>query len=323
MAPAIARVALGSARASGCSGSSPCRRTAGDAPAVIFLNTGFEYRVGPHRLYVPLARELAAQGHVVLRYDLGGIGDSGAPPGARENVAYPAHALDDAREAIAFVRERAPGRRVILAGLCSGGWHAFRAAREGLPVDAIVCINAPLQLADRQSWTTRLSVQYQEWQAYRRKLRDSSNWRNALSGRSEYGTFARFVATYVMRRGADHMRPVVGSWRPYGLADDLDAVSARGITSLFVFSRGDDGLEYFRQFGGPSRRWRRHGHIRHVIVDGAGHTFSPPEAQETLRHLVVDFVSAFTTAHPAEKGEPTTRRTRSETGPCFLERRTP
>src|SRR5262245_21613598 len=76
---------------------------ASSAPAVILLNTGIEYRVGPHRLYVPLARELAARGHVVFRYDLGGIGDSMPPPGAAENVAYPSHAVDDAREAIAFV----------------------------------------------------------------------------------------------------------------------------------------------------------------------------------------------------------------------------
>ena len=160
------------------------------APAVIFLNTGFEYHVGPHRHYVPLARELAAQGHVVLRYDLGGIGDSLAPPGAPDNVAYPAHALDDAREAIAFVRKHAPGRRLILAGLCSGGWHAFRTAREGLPVDAIVCINAPLYLRDGLWRMTRRSLEYREMLGYRRMLRDRDRWANALRGRSEYIYFA-------------------------------------------------------------------------------------------------------------------------------------
>ena len=159
---------------------------AGDAPAVILLNTGIEYRVGSHRLYVPLARDLAARGHVVFRYDLGGIGDSAPPEGANENVAYPARALDDLREAVGLVRDRAPGRKVFLVGLCSGAWHAFRAAREALQVDGIVSINPPLYLTDRQSWTTRLSAQYQERRNYSRKLRDSSSWLNALSGRSEY-----------------------------------------------------------------------------------------------------------------------------------------
>ncbi len=75
----------------------------------------------------------------VLRYDLGGIGDSAPPPGAPGNIAYPGHMLDDAREAIAFVKKVAMHGRVIAAGLCSGGWLAFQAARDGLAVDAVVC----------------------------------------------------------------------------------------------------------------------------------------------------------------------------------------
>ena len=121
---------------------------AGTAPAVIFFNTNYEYRVGPHRLYVPLAREYAARGHVVLRYDLGGVGDSEIPSGGAPNIAYPAHAIDDAREAVAFIRSQAPGRRVIVVGLCSGGWYVFRAALDGLDVDAIVSVNPPLYLRE-------------------------------------------------------------------------------------------------------------------------------------------------------------------------------
>ena len=103
-----------SALAIGCSGFSP-RRVDGarreGAPSIVLLNTGFEYHVGPHRLYVPLARDWAARGHLVLRFDLGGIGDSAPPPGAPDNVAYPGHMLDDAREAIALVRKEAPHGR--------------------------------------------------------------------------------------------------------------------------------------------------------------------------------------------------------------------
>ena len=51
--------------------------------------------------------------------------------GTGANTPYPEQMLDDAREAIALVRKEAPGRQVILAGLCSGGWLAFQAARHG------------------------------------------------------------------------------------------------------------------------------------------------------------------------------------------------
>ena len=114
--------------------------------AIIVLNTGCEHHVGPHRMYVPLAREWAAQGHAVFRFDLGGIGESRAPDGAEDYVAYPAHATSDVRAAIAEVRSRCGASRVMLIGICAGGWHAFQAARDGLPVDGILAVNAPARL---------------------------------------------------------------------------------------------------------------------------------------------------------------------------------
>ncbi len=259
-------------------------------PAVIFLNTGIEYRVGPHRLYVPVARELAAQGHVVLRYDVGGIGDSAPPPGAAENVAYPAHALDDAREAIAFIRKQAPGRRIVVAGLCSGGWHAFCAARDGLEVDAIVCINPPLYLGDglpEAAPRPELGIG-----SYRRALRDAARWRKILRSRSAYACFARSVGAYVKWKISAIVRAARGGHLSDGLARELNAISARGITSLFVFSSGDGGLEYLHLHGRPALRRREvRKRIRHVVVNDAGHTFSPPWAQHALRRLLVDFVA--------------------------------
>ena len=111
------------------------------APSIVLFNTGLEHHVGPNRLYVSLAREWARRGHCVLRFDLGGIGDSDLPPGSTAPVPYPAHMLEDARAAIAFVRSAAPDRRVIAAGLCSGGGWRSRAARDGLAADEIYAVN--------------------------------------------------------------------------------------------------------------------------------------------------------------------------------------
>jgi dienelactone hydrolase len=261
------------------------------APAVVFLTTNFEYHVGPHRLYVALAREYAALGHVVLRYDLGGVGDSEPPAGAAANIAYPAHAIDDAREAVAFLRAKAPGRRVIAIGLCSGAWHAFRAALGGLDIDAIVSVNPPLYLRDGRSH----AQEYQEVGAYRSAMRDRARWANALRGRIAYGNLVRFCAGYVKRKAVASVRSLLGGrWRE-GLARELDVISARGITSLFVFSHGDTGLEYFRLCASATLvRRRAQGRIRYCVVDGAGHTFSPADAQRTLRMLLIDFVAQET-----------------------------
>jgi dienelactone hydrolase len=279
------------------------------APAIVLLNTGFQCRVGPHRLYVPLAREWAEQGHIVFRYDLGGIGDSDAPAGGGENVTYPDHALDDAREAIEFIRVHAPGRMVIVAGLCAGGWHAFRAAREGLAVDAIVSINPPLYLRDGMVRTDAWN-EYQQVETYRMALREPARWARVLRGQSSYLSFFRLAASHVVRKLTGLAGTAFGGRLVDGLARDLATISARGVTSLFVFSRGDGGLEYFQLHAGAMGRRRGAQRISHVVVDDAGHTFNPEEAQQALRELLMEFV--------AERSRDA-RRARSASSPAVKE----
>jgi alpha-beta hydrolase superfamily lysophospholipase len=263
-----------------------------DSSTIILLNTGVEYHVGPHRLYVPLAREWAARGHLVLRFDLGGIGDSAPPAGSAHNVAYPRHMLGDAREAIAFVRREAPQRRVILAGLCSGGWLAFEAAREGLDVDAIVSVNPPLYLRDGSAgvqWTMYVD----EIERYQRSLRDPMKWIKALRGAASYAALVKVAARSMTRHVSVRVNGVLGDGLAGGLARDLAVIAGRGIRTLFIFSQGDDGLAYFQLHAAPALRQSSVRElIQQVVVEGAGHTFRPRAAQRALGELLLDFVAA-------------------------------
>ena len=263
-----------------------------DAPTIVMFTTGAEYHVGPNRLYVQLARWWAARGHLVLRYDLGGIGDSLPPPGIGDNVAYPAHALDDAREAIAFVRgkARAP-RKVIVLGLCSGGWLAFRAALDGLPVDGIVAINPPLYLREGPAGM-QCATDDSEFERYQRLLFNRASWSKVVRGRAAYGTFLWLSCGALARKILAHINTISGGRLNDGLGRELEIISARGITSLFVFSQGDRGLDYFRLYGGAARRGpRRLRGIHRVVVNGAGHTFRPLATQRELCELLIEFVA--------------------------------
>ena len=200
-----------------------------------------------------------------------------------KNVPYPAHALYDAREAIAFIRTQAPGRRVIVAGLCSGAWHAFQAAREGLAVDAVMSINPPLYLRDGMTRTHAWN-DYQQIETYRTGLREPACWKRALRGQSAYRSFFRLAALYAVKKMKGLIGVAFGAQLVDGLARDLAAIGARGIPCFFVFSRGDGGLEYF-QLHAKAAPPRRGGppSIQHEIVDDAGHTFNPPAAQRAVR----------------------------------------
>jgi len=270
--------------------------------AVILFNTGAGHHVGPHRLYVPLARDWASHGHVVLRFDLGGIGDSVPPPGNERAYNETEHMVQDAREAIDFIRREAPGRNVIAVGLCSGGWLAFQSARRGLPLDAFVSINAPLYLreSDKQ-WLKdgRTLGQYQQ------SLRDPAKWIKALRGRASYSTFTRVVARALARRVAVRVSVAMPETMPDSLANDLAIIARRGIAGLFVFSRGDNGLAYFEQHV-PAALLNGDlaGLVQHVVVDEAGHAFRPRGAQDHLIRLATDFVNAHTGSAPVPIEEP-------------------
>lgn len=92
-------------------------------PAVVALNGGILLRSGQGRIYVSLARRLAALGYRVLRFDISGIGDSlsrgdGLPPIEA--------AVADVKEALDwFVGESG---RVVLMGLCDGATLAAHRA---------------------------------------------------------------------------------------------------------------------------------------------------------------------------------------------------
>ena len=265
-----------------------------EAPSIVLFNTGLEYHIGPHRLYVPLARYWAARGHHVLRYDLGGIGDSAAPPDAPDNIAYPAHMLDDAREAIAFVQKQTTHGRVIAVGMCSGGWLAFRAARDGLAVEGVVPINPPMYLRDQTSGLQWVTVA-KEFDRYQLAMRDPVKWLKALSGGAAYAQFMRISASALRRSVAARVGGVLGDATPEGLASDLSTIAYRGIKTLFVFSRGDDGFQYFQWHAQSAlRRARVRDFVQHQVVEGAGHTFRPRAAQQKLREILIDFVNSLT-----------------------------
>ena len=96
-----------------------------DAPGLILLNAGLIHRVGPNRLYVTLARRLAALGFPCLRFDISGIGDSVI---AGRDMPISERALRDIRLAMDVVTQTVGCDRFVVMGLCAGAVAAHVAA---------------------------------------------------------------------------------------------------------------------------------------------------------------------------------------------------
>jgi serine aminopeptidase S33 family len=96
-----------------------------ELPVFVFFNAGLLHRVGPHRLYVHLARDLARMGFGSLRVDLAGKGDSPSRPGSMN---HQQSAAADYGEILRVLESRLAPGPLVLAGLCSGADDAIRLA---------------------------------------------------------------------------------------------------------------------------------------------------------------------------------------------------
>ncbi|MBK6388240.1 MAG: hydrolase 1, exosortase A system-associated, partial [Rhodoferax sp.] len=88
--------------------------------AIVVIVGGPQYRVGSHRQFVLLSRELASAGYAVLRFDYRGMGDSEGAHRTFDSVS------SDIGAAIGILQQRVPSvKHVALWGLCDGASAAL------------------------------------------------------------------------------------------------------------------------------------------------------------------------------------------------------
>jgi pimeloyl-ACP methyl ester carboxylesterase len=115
----------------------PGRQARANLPVVVFLNGGLLHRVGPYRLYVRMARELAELGFSSLRVDLTGRGDTVR----RKTQSYQEAIAEDYADIKSLLNSRFGNVPVILFGLCSGTDDAIRLAAHDRDVVGMVLLD--------------------------------------------------------------------------------------------------------------------------------------------------------------------------------------
>ena len=137
--------------------------------AVVLLNAGLVHRMGPFRLYVQLARRLAAKGYVVLRFDQSGLGDS--PLSSRLSESRKRDEIGAAMDAV--THETGVGR-FVLGGVCSGADDAFNLAPQDPRVAGVVLLDGVGYVTRGhriRHYLPRLFNPARVWRALRRRLR--------------------------------------------------------------------------------------------------------------------------------------------------------
>lgn len=264
--------------------------------AVLLLNVGGNYRVGPNRVYVKLARELAASGYRVLRMDVTGIGDSRIQEGFSSDSMYRSDAVADVGAAIDMLRQRGC-ERIFLLGICSGAYLAFQAALQDARVDGQMIINARLLEWDAEKngpWQSSMQQYYKSTRYYRHKLLSGEVYARVLRGEVDVAGIARRFLDLGRARMKRVVDRLAGRVPQEGVLAKMKHLAGRGVQTLVAMSEEDDGLDYVEfHLGSRGSRMRGQPHFRMVLIEEADHTFSTVASQRALIKVVREHLDAL------------------------------
>lgn len=103
---------------------------------LLFIVGGPQYRIGSHRQFTLLARQISAKGFAVMRFDHRGIGDSSGNQRAFDDI------QEDIKAAIDCFFQHVPNlQKVALWGLCDGGSASLFYANTDHRVAGVSMIN--------------------------------------------------------------------------------------------------------------------------------------------------------------------------------------
>jgi alpha/beta superfamily hydrolase len=273
-----------------------------DVSPVLLLTGGVTPRTAGNRSYVTLAQRLAARGHTVLRMDVASIGESGTASGVmgNGNDGFPPSVVDDARAGFERVCTSAgPGTKVWLLGLCSGAYAAFQTILDDTRARGVFLMNpvalrtlptTPEEGADAGAPNAMEKVdQLEQMQRYWQVMRSPESWKKLLSGKADVRNIANVVAARLGARLASAKEGVAARFgrAPQGLAGDVAALLARGVSVNLVFSEGDPGHALIvTELGARLDELMSKGMVVKVFA-GADHNFHEMASRAELLDWVV------------------------------------
>jgi exosortase A-associated hydrolase 1 len=224
---------------------------------VLVVAGGAQTRVGAHRMFVDLARHVAAAGAPVFRFDRRGVGDSDG-----DNPGFERLAADITAAAGAFRAACPHVARIVGVGHCDGA-----AALALAPHDFAGLVLLNLWTVDGDTPASTPAVRAH----YRRRLLQAASWRRLLTGQVDvFGAIGSLLAA----RRAPAMSTLARR-----IAEALDDAA---VPRLLVFSGRDATAQAARPFASQLGT--------NVWLADADHSFTDPAHLAAVADQIVDFI---------------------------------
>jgi len=273
------------------------RRAASRGTVFLLANTSASAHVGDSRLSVRIARDLARRGIASLRFDARGRGDSPAAPGIAPTDGpfsriYNPVATQDTAAAGRWL-SRQGYKSIFSFGICSGAYHALKAAAIEVAITGVIAVNIPTfkQPEDKSAEEMRASTR-NSMAGYAASMLEVDKWKAILRGDKSLlkvvGFIGSYIATRVRSRVVDmlkldsmHRTPVELATTPQAIVRALDA---KGVKTVLVYGSYDAGLDLLAAHCGKlGARLSRYSNARVVTFAHVDHSlFNPASSAQVL-----------------------------------------
>jgi pimeloyl-ACP methyl ester carboxylesterase len=267
--------------------------------AVLFLSTAYDRHSGWGRTIVDMARDLARQGVVSLRFDSANVGDSPPRLDAPAQILYSPTQSEDVRSATDLLEGLGTGP-LMVAGRCSGGYLAIRAAVSDERLKAAVSINPFVYYWDPNQAVEKKHVVSvpRSFEDYGQRIASMDTFKRLLRGEVDVKAAVRNVAIAFARRMSVRIAPLL-EYLPSRRRTAVEvkksflAVGKRKVPLTLIYSEGDVGLEHmYFHFGPGGRKFTRYPNVRLVMLPEADHNLTPPQSRKTVLAEIVRLAKA-------------------------------
>ena len=263
---------------------------AAQAPrGVLIVVGGPQYRVGSHRQFILLARDLAGAGIPVLRFDYRGMGDAGG-----EAVDFEHCNADIAAAVDAFLARSTGLREVIIWGLCDAASAALFYAWRDPRVVGLVLLNPWVRTEAGES---KAFLKHY----YLKQLFNAELWAKIRRGEFNVAESLRSLLEMVKRTFTPTL-PARGVGAAITGDDDrpLPERMAAGLARftgavLLILSGNDLTAAEFKDAVAASPRWRSllaQPRITQRDLAAANHTFSRREWRQQVMEWTLEWIKA-------------------------------
>lgn len=249
---------------------------------VLIIVGGPQYRVGSHRQFIHLARDLASMGLPSMRFDITGMGDSEGDKKAFDQLDQ------DIAAAVSSFCQESELERVVLWGLCDGASAALIYAPQDQRIAGLVLANPWLENTQAKAKSDLLDY-------YLRRLFSRGFWTKLLSGKVRLADSAKDLGG-TMKAAVDSEPTLAQKSDNQYQQRMLQAFQQLRVPVCWLLS-GEDltASEFERQLNGD-KQWRKATRRRQDRIERlpeADHTFSTREWKHKASRLSAEFVSGL------------------------------